>query len=320
MKVLIICREKPAFEHRMMPFVYEQAYALKEQGIETDFFLVSGLMPFAYFNHKRLNEKIRSFHPDIIHAHYGLSAIPALLSKKVPVVVTFHNGETLNWHINLLTSLFSLKADHVIYVAQHIRDLCYFKAKNYSILPCGVNLDEIEIIPYRQARRLLEFEDDKKYILFGGAFSNLRKNYPLLKEAIEKSGRDDIEVLEMKGLSRAECTLRMCACDLFALPTKSEGSPQALKEAMACNCPIIATDVADIRHLLGELDGHYICSFNPDEVANVLNCALSFNGRTEGRQRIIRLGLTNNQVAKQLIEIYKDLTNCCKITEQVSAK
>ena len=149
---------------------------------------------------------------------------------------------------------------------------------------------------------------------------NAERYIPECLDSIIKNGCDDIEVLEMKGLSRAECTLRMCACDLFALPTKSEGSPQALKEAMACNCPIIATDVADIRHLLGELDGHYICSFNPDEVANVLNCALSFNGRTEGRQRIIRLGLTNNQVAKQLIEIYKDLTNCCKITEQVSAK
>ena len=60
----------------------------------------------------------------------------------------------------------------------------------------------------------------------------------------------------MKRLSRADCVLRMNACDLFALPSHSEGSPQALKEAMACSCPIVATDMADVRHLLGDLPGH----------------------------------------------------------------
>jgi glycosyltransferase involved in cell wall biosynthesis len=122
----------------------------------------------------------------------------------------------------------------------------------------------------------------------------------------------------MKGLSRAECVLRMNACDLFALPSHSEGSPQALKEAMACNCPILATDIADVRTLLGDLAGHYILR-NPrktherwdadekslDEMTELLQEALHFSGRTNGRQRIIDLKLSNEQVAEQLITIYK---------------
>jgi glycosyltransferase involved in cell wall biosynthesis len=121
----------------------------------------------------------------------------------------------------------------------------------------------------------------------------------------------------MKGLTRAECVLRMCAADLFALPSHSEGSPQALKEAMAVNCPCLATDIADVRELFGDEPGHFILR-NPrktherwdadehslNEMVELLRRALAFEGRTNGRQRILDLELTNEQVAKRIIEIY----------------
>ena len=126
--------------------------------------------------------------------------------------------------------------------------------------------------------------------------------------------------IEMKGLSRAECVLRMCACDLFALPSHSEGSPQALKEAMAVNCPCLATDIADVRELFGDEPGHWILR-NPrktherwdadekslDEMVELLREALSFSGRTHGRERILELGLSNEQVAQRIIKIYEDI-------------
>ena len=362
-----------------------------------------------------LKAKIREFQPDIVHAHFGLSAITAELQSLVPVVTTFHNGETLNWHVNLMSSLMSLRAKHVIYVAQHIRDLSYFKAKNYSIIPCGVPMEQMTIIPKDEARRQLGWDLDKKYILFGGAFANTRKNYALLRDAVAQLGPfystsdpqlvpqvpnnfsnnplreqvstpdtpsqlvpqltnnssnnaqkeqvnpsiacsptpqssplacslspdsasktqlgeqpsspspvtgnpSPIEVVEMKGLSRAECVLRMNACDLFALPSHSEGSPQALKEAMAVNCPCLATDIADVRYLFGNEPGHWILR-NPrktherwdadenslNEMVDLLREALSFSGRTHGRERILALELSNEQVAQRIIAIYQDV-------------
>ena len=306
MRILLVARYKPGFQNHIMPFVSEQGEAIRSLGHEVDFFLVEGKGVSIYFtSKKRLLDKINAFKPDVIHAHYGLSGITAVLQNKVPVVTTFHNGETLGFWQNFLSSTFSLKASYMIYVAQHIYEKAYFKRKkNYSILPCGVNLDDCTIIDYGQARSELGFDANKKYILFGGAFENLRKNYPLLQDGIELLRRDDIVTIEMKGLARAEVTKIMCACDLFALPTKSEGSPQALKEAMACNCPIMATDVADIKHLLGNVEGHYICSFEPGNVADTLAKALDFGKRTKGRERIVELGLENHQIAKRLIEIY----------------
>ena len=140
----------------------------------------------------------------------------------------------------------------------------------------------------------------------------------LVKRTVQlMENKDKIVCLEMKGLSRAECVLRMCACDVFVLPTKSEGSPQALKEAMACNCPIVATDVADIKYLLGNEQGHYLITNksndtskwigddkSPSELASCLQLAIEYNHRTNGRSRIISLGLDNKHVAKKLNEIY----------------
>lgn len=329
MKILIIGRYKPQFPQNLLPFVLEQGESLRQLGIEVEYMPVRG----NYFLAVRdLKQKIRECQPDIVHAHFGLSAITAELQSLVPVVTTFHNGETLNWHVNLMTSLFSLRAKHVIYVAQHIHDLVYFKAKNHSIIPCGVNMDDCHVIDQAAARQQLGFEDGVKYILFGGGFANLRKNYAILREAVERIEQapwvpveggercGNIVCLEMKGLSRAECVLRMNACDLFALPSHSEGSPQALKEAMACNCPIVATDMADVRHLLGNLPGYYILR-NPrptkerwdadekslDELVALVQEALQFNARTNGRDRITELRLSNEQVAERLIEIYEQV-------------
>ena len=417
MRILEVSRYKSNFADHQLPFVTEQGEAIARElrnRVNSEELIVKSGEPSAveYFLVKgnyikavgALKAKIREFQPDIVHAHFRLSAITAELQSLVPVVTTFHNGETLNWHVNLMSSLMSLRAMHVIYVAQHIRDLSYFKAKHYSIIPCGVPMEQMTIIPKDEARRQLGWDPDKKYILFGGAFANTRKNYALLRDAVaqlspfysdeenylldkqknikkntelsvidndsnviipqsacmqasrqtddsfrstdidaqcpsdnlvQKMPKNsenswtlveggeqygDVVCIEMKGLSRAECVLRMCACDLFALPSHSEGSPQALKEAMAVNCPCLATDIADVRELFGDEPGHWILR-NPrktherwdgdekslDEMTELLKEALAFGGRTKGRERILALELSNTQVAQRIIAIYQDV-------------
>ena len=338
MRILEVSRYKNNFADHQLPFVTEQGEAIAQELRKVDsrksivdsepsvveYFLVKGNYITAV---KALKKKIQEFKPDIVHAHYGLSAITAELQSLVPVVTTFHNGETLNPLVNFASSLMSLRAKHVIYVAPHIRDLSYFKARNYSVIPCGVPMEEMVITSKEEARRQLGWKDDTKYILFGGAFDNLRKNYKLLSDAVKQLEIGDctlengeIEVVEMKGLSRAECVLRMCGADLFALPSHSEGSPQALKEAMAVNCPCLATDIADVRELFGDESGHFILR-NPrktherwdgdekslDEMVALLKEALRYEGRTNGRKRIVELGYTNESIAKKIVKIYEDI-------------
>lgn len=326
MKILEVGRYKNGYNiYGVAPFVYEQGMALFDIGCNVKFYSLTKNYLKEIF---RLKKLILSEKPLIVHAHFGLTGISSVLASKLikkshrpKIVVTFHNGEILKWYVNAITSFFSLFADYVIYVAQHIRDSVYFKAATYNIIPCGINLHDLQIIDYNTVRGELNFENDTKYILFGGAYANKRKNVDILNRALKNIDQNiKVKMFEMNGMSRQQCVKLMCACDVFVLPTKSEGSPQALKEAMACNCPIISTDVADIGFLLGNIPGHYILrnslqrksswvedENSESELVSLLNCAFLFNGRTQGRQRIIELKLDNIQVAKKLMDIYYDL-------------
>jgi len=314
-------------------FVHEQGEALRQLGCDIAYYAVVGKGARGYLrNVKPLRKMIEMFQPDIVHAHYGLCGMVSVLAagKKVPVVITCHNGETLTKYGNIISSIAVLNAAHTIYVEQHIRDLSFYKAKNYSIIPCGVPMEQMIITPKDEARKQLGWDANKKYILFGGAFDNKRKNYQLLKDAVDKlkfeicnhkyEMSDDIICVEMKDLTRSQCVLRMNACDLFALPSHSEGSPQALKEAIAVNTPCLATDIADVRVLFGNDPGHWILrnpnktherwdadEYSLDEMVELLKDALAFSGRTNGRERLLSLQLSNQQIAQRLIDIYKSV-------------
>ncbi len=260
-------------------------------------------------NVKPLRKKIEEFQPDIVHAHFGLCGMVAVLAarKKVPVVITCHNGETLSRSANIITSLAIQRADYTICVAQHIYDKLYLKPKHYMIQPCGIDMKDLPLVDKATAMKEMNLPTDKINILFGGSFSNARKNAQLAQTTIALLSRDDINLIEMRGFNRKQVNLLFCGCDMLLLPTKSEGSPQVLKEAMACNCPVVATDVADISYLLQGVTNSYVTSFDPADVADKIQCVIECGERTNGRERIETLGLDNPQVAERILKIYESI-------------
>ena len=287
-------------------FVREQGEALRNLGADVQYFAVVGKGAKGYLsNYKRLRATIKAFQPDLIHAHFGLCGALCVLQSKVPVVITCHNGETLTKYGNIITSLAIQRAKHTICVAQHIYDKLYLKPKHYTIKPCGIEI--VDIVDMATAQDAMQLPKDKINILFGGAFSNLRKNVALAHAALEIVNREDINLIEMRGFNREQVTQLFCGCDMLLLPTKSEGSPQVLKEAMAYNCPIVATDVADIAYLLDGVSNSYVTSFDPEDVAAKIQQVIACGVRTNGRERILQLKLVNNQVAETILAIYESI-------------
>lgn len=291
-------------------FVREQGEALRSLGCEVEYYAIIGRGVIGYLkNVSSLRKKINEYQPDIIHAHFGLCGMVAVLATNRPVVITCHNGETLTWYGNVITSLALQRAAHTICVAQHIYNKLYLKPKRYTIQPCGIDISALPLMDKAEAQAAMNLPTDKINILFGGAFSNLRKNVALAKAALDILKRDDINLIEMRGFNRQQVAMLYNGCDMLLLPTKSEGSPQVLKEAMACNCPIVATDVADIAFLLDGVKNSYVTTFDPAEVAEKIRRVIDCRERTNGRERVEVLKLDNHQVAETIKKIYEIILN-----------
>jgi glycosyltransferase involved in cell wall biosynthesis len=178
--------------------------------------------------------------------------------------------------------------------------------KKCVLLPCGVDLSELQLTSKAVARTKMHLEQDKRYVLFAGAFDNAVKNAPLAKETVARIGDANVELLELNGYSREEVTLLMCSADVFLMTSVSEGSPQVIKEALACGCPIVSVDVGDVKERIDGVEGCFVAeTHEPGELVELLRVALLFEGRTKGREKIMADGLDNHRIAEKLTEIYK---------------
>ncbi len=304
MNVLLVHSGNAVNSSQEYTFVKEQGDALEKIGIHVSYFAVKGKGAKGYLSSlSKLKQVVKERHIDLIHAHYGFCGALCILQHAVPVVITFHNGETLSAKGKIISSIAARFSAYNIFVAQHIHDKLFSIPKGYAILPCGVDIDRLSLLEKQEAAKEMSLPDDRPNILFGGSFSNDRKNYPLAKEAISLLPYP-VNLIEMKGYDREQVNKLLCGCDLFLLPTKSEGSPQVIKEALACNCPIVATGVADIPQLLSGVKNSYTTDFDATEIATRIDQILKNGERTNGRKRIIELQLDNSQVAKNLIVIY----------------
>lgn len=305
MNVLLVHSGNAVTHSSDYTFVREQGEALRELGINVFYYAIKGKKARGYLsNLAGLKESIKSNSIDIIHAHFGLCGALAVLQRSVPVIITFHNGETLSFKGKLISSAAAWLSKYNIFVAQHIHDKLFKVPKEYSIIPCGIDLNLLPLVNKEEAIKTMGLRTDVPNILFGGSFSNARKNYPLAKEALTLLPYE-VNLIEMKGFSRAEVDQLLCGCDLFLMPTKSEGSPQVVKEALACNCPIVATGVADIPELLSGVSNCYTTGFDASEIADRIDTIIKSGQRTNGREKVISMNLDNPLVAKRIKMIYE---------------
>ena len=245
-------------------------------------------------NLNALKDTIRTLQPDLIHAHYGLSGLLATLQHLVPVVVTYHGSDLNEPLVRPFSHLAMRRADWNIRVFGPTAN-----RPNETVLPCGIDLPtgEEQLPPD-------VLQPGHQHVLFAGAFDNPVKDAALAKQAV--APLSNVQLIELRGFTREQVYALMQACDALLLTSRSEGSPQVIKEAMACGLPIVTTNVGDVAIRLHNLDGCYISNTrNPQEITDLLHKSLDFNGKTDGRQHLIDQGLTNDLVAEQLVSIYQ---------------
>lgn len=304
MKVLVVCSGNSG---HVSPFVKEQAEAIAKIGNEVAIFPIKGKGPLGYLrNIPLIMEKIKQFSPDLVHAHYGLSGLAATLQRFRPVAVTFHGSDAHVPYVRALSTVAAWLSSSNIFVHSGVMDRIP-SGKVGQVIPCGINLEAFFPTDKATARLKLGLSVQRRYVLFSSRFDNDVKNYPLAAASIKESGLH-AELVELKGKNREEVNLLLNACDATLLTSFSEGSPQIIKEAMACNCPIVSTDVGDVKWLTDSVEGCFLTSFDPADVADKIRRALTYSndrGKTRGRERIIELGLDSETVAKRVIQVYE---------------
>lgn len=300
MRILIVARCKNG---RYAPFITEQVDAIEKQGVECQYFGVDGNGIAGYLRQlPKLRKTIRKFHPDIIHAHYGLCGLLANYQRRIPVVTTYHGSDINDPRVLRLSKKCIRRSRFNLFVSQKNVDIARPK-KEFALIPCGIDLEDYPIMDKADARRQMGLNPTGKYVLFAGAFDNPVKNAPLAKAAM--AFVPEAELLELKGFSRPQVSTLMQAVDAFLMTSFTEGSPQVIKEALACGCPIVSVDVGDVRERIEGIDGCYIAERDPEDIARSIRDALNYDGRTNGRQAIEKNGLSNDVIAARIISVYK---------------
>ena len=304
MKVLFLSRAKK--DGNPSPVIQAQFNSLKDH-TDLSLFIIKGKGWKAYIqNIVKLRNYLKKNPVDIIHAHYSYVAMVASLASRTPIVVSLMGSDIEDYWIGrVLIRIFAkLSWNEIIVKSQRSKD--HINLKSVKIIPNGLNMKKFIPHPYETSRIKVGFENDKKYVLFLAHPDRYEKNFKLATSACELlQQKFNIQLISLDITPQDQIPVYLAAADSLILTSLFEGSPNAVKEAMACNCPIVTTDVGDVRQIIGNTEGCYITSFDPEDVAGKLEKALNFGKRTNGRDYI---GAYDDKIISQrLIEVYNSV-------------
>ncbi len=313
MEVLIVTNMYP---HEERPydgiFVKEQIDAIKEQCPECNIqvFHIKGYKsPLNYFKAIfKLRRILRENKYDLIHAHYGLSGLVSVFQNKIPVICTFHGSDVLYiWWQSLISKIITIFLSHSIAVSKKIAQ--ELPTDNISIIPCGLDFALFKPIANRKARERMGLDLKKKYLLFPSAKNRKVKNYPLFQKALKRTQKYfDVQEVFLEGYDRKQVSLILNAVNLVIYTSFSEGSPQVLKEAMACNTPVVCTVKDFAEKTFENLRGFYYSPPDEKNLSRIIMKILAEENCNYSLRKKVKI-YSNEKIAKELLKLYQFFCN-----------
>jgi teichuronic acid biosynthesis glycosyltransferase TuaC len=319
MHVLVVAAMYPTQERPAWgTFVKEQVDSLREAGVHIDVLAFSGkcgaksYLAAARALHRELNGK----RYDVVHAHYGLTGMVARVQTRCPVVITFHGSDllggvgsqyqyTLRGKATMVISrLVGLVATKCIVVADILKPKLW--PKSAITIPMGVDMSLFRPMTPWEARERLQLSHDRQRVLFVAHPNNYIKRFDVAQEAVHllQAANLNVELLPVYSVPHHQIPLYMNACDVLTLTSMHEASPCIVKEALACNLPIVSVNVGDVAERIDGVEGCYLCDRTPRDVAAKLHKVLKEGLRTNGREKVESLSLPN--VAQKVIAVYRE--------------
>ncbi|HOE96353.1 MAG TPA: glycosyltransferase family 4 protein [Candidatus Sumerlaeota bacterium] len=324
-------------------FVKEQVDALRELGVEAGLEIHLGRE--SKWNYARglasLTRRLRRERWDLIHSHHTFTTLTALAARRlagrgrgprrIPIIESFHEGEVFDprgrWrghlrHSAWLKALALRRADFVLPVEKNMIRAALAAAGAadaeveaeripHQVLPAGIDLERFGPGDAQGARRRLGWDGEGPLLFFPYAPGKPAKRDDLARAAfaIVRRTHPGAQLVVGGAIPYAAMPDAIRASDVLLILTDYEASPTIVKEALACERPVVATDVGDIRACYGDLPGVVVTPAEPEAIASGIDRALALPAGSAcgGRERLIARGLTLPATARRLVEVYREL-------------
>ena len=305
MRVLVVTNLFPSADRPALgPFVRDQLEALRRRNdVEIELFTFApGLRgyPAAALELRRRYRR-ESF--DVVHAHFGLCAWPALAARAGPVVVTLHGNDLFHPRSACITRaalpLVALPAAVSREFSRLIPGVGH--SRRVAVLPMGVDLARFRPIPRAEARAHLGLDPEGPYLLFPHDPSRPLKRHD---RALEAAGHT--RLLSLGRVDPAEVPYWINAANAVLVPSQAEGFGLAVIEATACGVPALATPVGIHRVALDGIEGSLCAPFDARTWREALRPHLEHpDPRVDGRARA---GLFSaDRMAGRVVEAWREV-------------
>ncbi len=305
MRALIVSNMYPTAQRPALgPFVRDQVEALRRRDdVEIELFAF-GPGPRALASAARtLRSRYRGQRFDIVHAHFGLTAWPAVLARLGPVVVTLHGNDLLVRRSYLATrAILPFTALTAAVSRDFSSNLPGAGTKRrVAVLPVGIDVHRFRPIPRAEARARLGLDPDGPYLLFPHDPSRPLKRHD---RAVEAAG--DVPLLTLGGVPRTRCRTGSTPPTRCSCRPQTEGFGLAVIEALACGVPAFGTPVGIHPVILDGIEGAYCGEWDRDAWRAALAPHLAApDPRVDGRARAELFSA--DAMAARVVDAWRDL-------------
>jgi len=243
---------------------------------------------------------------DLVHVHSGIVAPFGMLQPHRPLIISFWGsdimGNRLRGSVQWVNRRLANYASAVIVMSDEMANYLNVDA---DVIPHGIDLDKFEPMNRETAVAEVNWDLDAKHVLFLWDPSYEVKRYPMAKrvvDAVDERLKMDIRLQVVYDVTHSSVPVYLNAADAMLLTSKREGSPNTVKESMACNLPVVAMDVGDVADQLHGIENSFVAP-NETTLVDRLETVLASNARSNGRTHADEF--SKRRTAEQIISVYE---------------
>jgi glycosyltransferase involved in cell wall biosynthesis len=297
-------------------FIDRQNASLTRAGVSISTFSVrNSHSPFYIFRQLlKLRSEVRRLRPDLVHGQYGTIVGALAAFSGCTSVISFCGSDLLRGASVsttrmlvgfLLSNVAALRATRIICKSEELRQALWWRKSRAVVIPSGIDLDFFLPGPQEDARKELGWNTRHPVVLFNAARDPANKGFDLANVAMEELRRRVPEAgfHVISNVEPSQMAIYYRAADVLLCASKQEGSPNVVKEALACNLPVVSVPVGDVPERLTGVDPSAVVPRNPKAIAKALERILLTRNRSNGRDHVAHLAL--DHIAQLILAVYR---------------